>query len=52
MISKTPAIQKTPVQFLGWEDPLEKGYATHPVFLSFPGGSDYNNSTCNIGELG
>ena len=24
-----PAIQETPVQFLGQEDPLEKGWATH-----------------------
>ena len=23
---------ESPVQFLGWEDPLEKGKATHPVF--------------------
>ena len=22
-------MQETPVQFLGWEDPLEKGKATH-----------------------
>ena len=22
---ETPAVQKTPVQFHGWEDPLEKG---------------------------
>ena len=25
-----PAMQETPVQFLGQEDPLEKGKATHP----------------------
>ena len=25
-----------PVQFLGQEDPLEKGQATHPVFLGSP----------------
>ena len=24
-----PAMQETPVQFLGWEDPLEKGWDTH-----------------------
>ena len=24
-----PAVQETPVRFLGWEDPLEKGMATH-----------------------
>ena len=31
--------QENPVQFLGWEDPLEKGQAPTPVFLGFPGGS-------------
>ena len=25
LIKNLPAIQETPVQFLGWEDPLEKG---------------------------
>ena len=28
-----PAMQETQVQFLGQEDPLEKGMATHSVFL-------------------
>ena len=26
---KMPAMQETWVQFLGWEDPLEEGKATH-----------------------
>ena len=30
------AIQETPVQFLGQEDPLEKEQATCPLFLGFP----------------
>ena len=25
MINNLPAMQETPVRFLGWEDPLEKG---------------------------
>ena len=25
MLTNPPAMQETPVQFLGWEDPLEKG---------------------------
>ena len=25
MVKNPPAMQKIPVQFLGWEDPLEKG---------------------------
>ena len=26
----------TQVQFLGWEDPLEKGWATHSSILGLP----------------
>ena len=29
-------MQETPVQFLGWEDPLEKGKATHSSILGLP----------------
>ena len=25
LVNNTPAMQETPVQSLGWEDPLEKG---------------------------
>ena len=25
LVKNPPAMQKTPVRFLGWEDPLEKG---------------------------
>ena len=32
MVKNLPAIRETWVQFLGWDDPLEKGTATHPVF--------------------
>ena len=33
-IGKTlPAVQETRVQSLGWEDPLEKGMATHSSIL-------------------
>lgn len=37
-----PALQGTQVQLLAWEVSLEKGKATHPVFLpqtEEPGGS-------------
>ena len=30
-----PARQETPVQSLGWEDPLEKGKATHSSILAW-----------------
>ena len=29
MVKNLPALQETRVQSLGWEDPLEKGMATH-----------------------
>ena len=33
MVKKLPAMQETQVQFLGWEDLLEKGIATHSSIL-------------------
>ena len=46
MVKNLPAKQKTQVQSLGWEDPLEKGMATHSSILAWeiqwteePGGS-------------
>ena len=39
-----PAMQETPVQFLGQKDPLEKGETT-PVFLGFPCDSAGKEST-------
>ena len=35
MIKNLPAIQETWVQSLGWEDPLEKGMATHSSILAW-----------------
>ena len=32
LVKNPPAMQKTLFRFLGWEDPLEKGKATEPVF--------------------
>ena len=34
MVKNLPAIQKTWVQSLGWEDTLEKGMATHSSLLA------------------
>ena len=34
IIKNLPAMLETWVQSLGWKDPLEKGKATTPVFLS------------------
>ena len=32
-VEKLPGMQETQIRSLGWEDPLEDGMATHPVFL-------------------
>jgi len=32
MVKNPPAMRETWVQFLGWEDPLEEGMATHSVY--------------------
>ena len=35
MVKNLPAMQETWVQSLGWEDPLEKGMATHSRILAW-----------------
>ena len=35
LVKNLPAVQKTWVQSLGWEDPLEKGTATHSSILAW-----------------
>ena len=35
MVKNLPAVQETWVQFLGWEDPLEKGRATDSRILAW-----------------
>jgi len=34
MVKSLPAVQENQVQSLGWEDPLEKGMATHSRILA------------------
>ena len=34
-VKKLPAMGQTQVQFLGWEDPLEEGMATHYSILAW-----------------
>ena len=34
LLKNLPAVQKTPVRFLCWKDPLEKGKSTHPSILA------------------
>jgi len=35
MVKDLPAMWEIRVQFLGWEDPLEKGMATHSSILAW-----------------
>ena len=35
MVKNPPAMQETQVRSLGWEDPLEKGMATHSSILAW-----------------
>ena len=35
MVKNPPAMQETEVPSLGWEDPLEKGRATHSSILAW-----------------
>ena len=36
LVKNPPAIQETLVQFLDWEDPMEKREATHSSILGLP----------------
>ena len=36
LVKNLPAMQETPVHFLGLEGPLEKGKATHSSVLGLP----------------
>ena len=36
LVKNLPAMQETPAQFLDWEDPLEKGWATYSSFPGLP----------------
>ena len=41
LIKHPPAMQETWVQSLGWEDPLEKGMATHSIYSGLDNSKDY-----------
>ena len=34
LVKNQSAVQETPVRFLGWEEPLEKGKVTHSSILA------------------
>ena len=52
LVKNLPAMQETPVWFLGWEDPLERDRLPTTVFLGFPCGSAGKESAYNVGDLG
>ena len=52
LIKNLPAMQETLVQFLGQEDLLEKGQATHSSILGLPCGSAGKECSCNVEDLG
>ena len=45
LVKNPPAMQKTPVQFLGWEDHWRMDRIPISVFLGFPCGSAGKEST-------
>ena len=52
LVKNSPAMQETPVQFLGWEDPWRRDRLPIPVFVGSSGGSDSKESACNEGDVG
>ena len=50
LVKNPPAMQENPIRFLGQEDLLEKGYATHSSILGVPCGSAGKESACNVGD--
>ena len=52
LVKNLPAMQETPVLFLGQEDPLEREKLPNPLLLGFPSSSAGKESACNVGDLG
>ena len=52
LVKNPPAMQETPVWFLGQKFPWTRDRLFTPVFLGFPGGWDCKESTCIAGDLG
>ena len=47
LVKNPPAMQETPVQFLGQEDPWRRDRLPTPVFWGFPCDSAGKEYTCN-----
>ena len=52
LLKNPPATQETPVRFLGWEDPLEQGQATHSSILGLPWWLSWSKIHLQCGRLG
>ena len=52
LVKNLPAMQVTLVRFLGQEDALEKGTATHSSIFGLPRWLSSKESACNAGDLG
>ena len=52
LVKNLPAMQATPVRFLGRVDPLKRDRLPTPVILDFPVTPSGKESTCNAGDLG
>ena len=50
LVKNLPAMQKTPVRFLGQKIPWRRDRLPTPVFMGFLGGSDCKESACNVGS--
>ena len=44
LVKNPPAVLETWVQSLGWEDPLEKGIATHSSILAWIGSAELDRT--------
>ena len=52
LVKNPPAMQETPVRFLGGEDPQKKEQYSSSSILELPCGSACKESACNVGDLG
>ena len=52
LVKNLPAIQETWFDFWVGMIPWRRDRLPTPVFLSFPGSSDNEESACNVGDLG
>ena len=51
LVKNPPAMQETPVRFLGPEDRWRRNRLPTPVFLGLPGGLAGKESACSVGDL-